>query len=70
MVQNILREPAVLRAMGFSHFKLWNDIKKGTFPAPVKIGQRAVGWFADEIASHQEQLKAERDTRLAERGAK
>ena len=68
MVQNILREPAVLRAMGFSHFKLWDDIRKGVFPHPVKLGERAVGWFADEIASHQEQLKAERDTRLAERG--
>jgi len=64
MVRNILREPAVRKAMGFSHFKLWDDIKKGEFPAPIKIGIRAVGWFEDEIAEHQERLRAERDKRL------
>ena len=65
MVKNILREPAVRKAMGFSHFKLWDDIKRGEFPAPVRIGKRAVGWFEDEISEHQERLRAERDKRLA-----
>lgn len=67
-IQNILREPEVLRVMGFSHFKLWDDIRKRRFPAPVKLGERAVGWLADEIAAHQKRLRAERDARLAKRG--
>lgn len=68
-VQNILREPEVLRVMGFSHFKLWDDVRKGEFPPPIKIGVRAVGWLSDEITAHQNRLKAERDTHLAKRGA-
>ena len=68
MIQNILREPEVLRVMGFSHFKLWDDVRKGDFPPPIKIGVRAVGWLSDEIAAHQKRLKAERDAHLAKRG--
>ncbi len=68
-IQTILREPEVRRVMGISHFKLWADVRSGHFPAPIKLGERAVGWLADEIAAHQDRLRAERDARLAKRGA-
>jgi prophage regulatory protein len=68
MVRNILREPDVLKTMGISKRKLWYDVGEGKFPAPVKLGERAIGWFEDEIAAYQEKL-----TRVAvrpmERGA-
>lgn len=68
MVRNILREPDVLKAMGFGHAKLWEDIKGGKFPSPVRLGPKAVGWFADEIAAYQKQLPRVNDRGL-ERGA-
>ncbi|WP_083194952.1 AlpA family transcriptional regulator [Pararhodobacter sp. CCB-MM2] len=40
----ILRLPAVMQATGLSKASVYLGIKKGTFPAPVKLGERAVGW--------------------------
>lgn len=28
----------------------WAGVKSGRYPAPIKIGQRAVAWKADDIA--------------------
>jgi prophage regulatory protein len=60
MVDEIYREPAVLKFTGWSHSTLWARVKDGAFPKPVKIGSRAVGWFSSDILEHQKQLKAQR----------
>ena len=61
MVEEIHREPAVCKATGWSHATLWQRIKDGMFPRPVKLGARAVGWFTSDIVEHQEKLQAQRE---------
>lgn len=45
----ILRRPDVERLVGLSKPSLYRQINAGTFPRPVKLGPRAVGWFEHEI---------------------
>lgn len=54
----ILRLPAVLEMLGVSKPTIYLWIRKGNFPAPLKIGPKASGWSLAEIESW-----------LAERGA-
>lgn len=44
-----LRLPEVLGIIGISRSKLYADIKAGTFPPPVSLGARSVGWLNTEI---------------------
>lgn len=47
---SILRLPAVKAETGWrSHASVYNAVKAGLFTKPVPIGQRAVGWPADEV---------------------
>ena len=47
---NILRLPEVLAMIGIGKTALYEHIKNGTFPAPIKIGGgRASGWIDTEI---------------------
>ena len=48
-MSKILRLPAVMQATGLSKASVYLGVKKGTFPAPVKLGVRAVGWPAEAI---------------------
>ncbi len=49
MVISILRLPAVKARTGLSRSTLYLRISNGTFPAPVSLGGRAVGWIEAEI---------------------
>ena len=40
----ILRRNDLLELLGLSRSTLYNMIRAGRFPAPMRIGQRAVGW--------------------------
>lgn len=51
MSQKILRLPEVLRIRGRSRSSHYADIQQGLFTAPVRIGQRAVGWPENEVAN-------------------
>jgi prophage regulatory protein len=54
MVQTLptlLRLPSVLAARGVRKTQHYDDIKNGLFPHPIKIGQRASAWKADEVAA-------------------
>ncbi len=44
-----LRLPTVLTAVGKSRSQLYRDIEAGKFPAPIKLGERAVGWRQSTI---------------------
>lgn len=48
----ILRQKAVETLTGRSRSSIWRDVRTGSFPKPVRIGQRAIGWFADEIDAY------------------
>lgn len=44
----IWRLPNVLHATGYQRTTFYNRIKKGLWPRPVSLGERAVGWPASE----------------------
>lgn len=48
-MEKILRLPKVIEVTGRSKPAIYADIKKGLFPAPVKIGARAVGWTSSSV---------------------
>ena len=49
MRQRIMRKSEVLDVIGLSYSHLKRLVKSGEFPAPVKLGVRAVGWLSEEV---------------------
>ena len=49
MLHTILRLPAVKTSTGLSRSTIYLRIAEGTFPKPVSLGGRAVGWLEAEI---------------------
>ena len=49
-VPQILRRPDVQAQTGLSKTGLYALIGEGTFPRPVQLGPRRVGWHAAEVA--------------------
>jgi prophage regulatory protein len=48
----ILRLPEVRTRTAKSRSTIYKGINDGTFPAPIKIGPRAVGWIEAEIEGY------------------
>jgi prophage regulatory protein len=44
-----LRLPAVLQATGLGRSTVYRMVAEHTFPAPVKLARRAVGWRQDDV---------------------
>jgi len=44
-----LRLPAVLKATGLGRSTVYRMVAEHTFPAPVKLAKRAVGWRHDDV---------------------
>ncbi|MCC7042066.1 MAG: AlpA family transcriptional regulator [Burkholderiales bacterium] len=49
MSKRIIRCSEVLSRTGMSKSRMYEGIAKGDFPAPVQIGERAVGWVEGEV---------------------
>lgn len=49
MAHAILRLPAVKVRTGLSRSSIYLRISEGTFPTPVNLGGRAVGWLEADI---------------------
>ena len=47
--EDMLRLPSVLQRTGLSRSTLYDQIKKGQFPAPLRISERSSGWRASEV---------------------
>ena len=63
MTHTILRLPAVKARTGLSRSTIYLRVAEGTFPKPVSLGGRAVGWVEDEIQSWlAERIAASRKT--------
>lgn len=45
----ILRRKQVEARVGLSRSTIYDAIRAGSFPAPVRIGARAVGWIAGDV---------------------
>lgn len=49
MAVALLRLPEVMRLTGRGRTAVYNGVRNGSFPAPVKLGDRAIAWPSDEI---------------------
>ena len=49
MVTTLLRLPTVKARTGLSRSTIYLRISEGTFPKPVSLGGRAVGWIEAEV---------------------
>lgn len=49
MSHKILRLPTVKEKSGLSRSTIYLRIKKGDFPKPISLGDRAVGWLENDI---------------------
>ena len=47
-----LKLPEVQLRTGKSRSAIYQGVKDGTFPKPIKLGPRAVGWIEAEIDAH------------------
>ena len=59
------RLPKVKARTGFSRSEIYRRIAAGSFPAPVKIGERASAWDSREIDKWIADRIADRDARAA-----
>ncbi len=59
--RNIIRRTEVLKRTGKATSTIYEQIRKGLFPKPVKLGPRSVGWVEDEVDDHVAALIEERD---------
>ena len=46
---SILRRKQVEKRTGLSRSTIYLRIQEGTFPRPINLGARAVGWLENEI---------------------
>jgi prophage regulatory protein len=51
MTHTIMRLPQVKTRTGLSRSTIYLRIAQGTFPKPVNLGGRAVGWIEEEVQS-------------------
>lgn len=49
MRHTILRLRDVQRTTGLSRSTIYLHVSEGTFPKPISLGGRAVGWVEDEV---------------------
>jgi prophage regulatory protein len=49
MTLKILRLPAVKQSTGLSRSTIYLRVAQGTFPQPVGLGGRSVGWLEHEV---------------------
>lgn len=49
MKHQIFRLPVVIKKTGLSRSTIYARIKEGTFPKPIQIGLRSVGWLEQDV---------------------
>jgi prophage regulatory protein len=49
MTYRIQRLPEIINTVGLSRSSIYLKVKNGTFPAPIKISERAIGWRSDVV---------------------
>ncbi len=57
MTERILRRPEVESRTGLSRSTIYSQMAEGTFPRPVRLGKRAVGWTDSTITRWLESRK-------------
>ena len=59
--KKFIKLPTVMDLTGYRRTAIYQKIAEGTFPAPVKLGPRAVAWLSTEIDAWIDERVAERD---------
>jgi prophage regulatory protein len=49
MDERILRLPTVRAITGLSRSSIYQMVSNGSFPRPIPLGTRAVGWLGSEV---------------------
>lgn len=49
MAQQILKLTEIKKDTGLSGSSIYRMAKAGTFPKPIKLGERSSGWIASEV---------------------
>ena len=60
-MKRIVRLPEAEAKTGYKHSTIYRRIAEGTFPKPVRLGAKAVGWLEDELDESIANRVAERD---------
>ena len=67
MATQILRLPEVKRRTGLSRSSIYGRVDQQTFPRPIPLGGRAVGWIEAEVEAW---LKSQIEARLRHQGSR
>jgi prophage regulatory protein len=59
------RLPAVMGRTGLSRSEIYRRVAAGTFPRPVKLGERASAWASNEVTQWVNDRIVERDAKVA-----
>ena len=59
--RNVLRLRAVALKTGLKRDSIYRLAKQGTFPKPIKLGERASGWIESEVDDFIARCAAARD---------
>lgn len=65
MPNNILRLPEVKCRVGLSRSSIYQAVSTGTFPKPIKLGVRAVGWMESDVETWIQSRKAKGEASTA-----
>lgn len=49
MSDKLIRRPQVQEITGLSRSSIYDQMERGTFPRPLRIGSRAVAWRESEV---------------------
>lgn len=69
LIMKLLRLKAVMEATGLGRSSIYKFIAQGTFPKPVSLGGRNVGWVDHEIEEWIAERVADRDRILNQAAA-
>ena len=62
--KKFIKLPTVMDLTGYRRTSIYQKVAEGTFPAPVKLGPRAVAWVSEEIEEWMDARIAERDAKI------
>jgi prophage regulatory protein len=62
-MERILRLPEVKTATGKSRSSIYLGVANGTFPAPVALGPRSVGWRESELTAWLDSLRTKAENK-------
>lgn len=65
-LQRILRRPEVEAVTGLSTTTIYERMALGTFPRPIPLGRKSVGWLESELIAWQRERITARESQNTE----